>query len=94
MKLSDDDITFIKNKSGSDNAENMLFEDENKSKKKITSAKIRAQMQANYKAIIKEYPIFHTWPQVLKTVMKVRYLMLEIGSYKKLTIQRNVCFVW
>ena len=98
VKLSDDDKTFIKEKSGWDNARNMLSEaiekKDSTSKKKITHAKIRTQMAANYKAIIKEYPIFSTWPQVLKTVMKVRYLMFEIGSKKnKKKTECFLCFV-
>ena len=73
VKLNETDIKFLNDHVGRATAKQMLRQSTDGSDTvNLNEGKVSKQMSRNFQAVINKYPLFKSWPQVLKQVLMVR----------------------
>ena len=76
MKISEEDLKRIKQLTGKESARKTYNKNKG-SEKKINKSQLKKAENTNLDDLLKSYPLFQIWPQVLKQILLVSFLLKE-----------------
>ena len=87
VKISEEDLKRIKQLTGKESARKTYNKNKG-SEKKINKSQLKKAENTNLDDLLKSYPLFQIWPQVLKQILLVSFLLTET---KKIIKYWQIC---